>query len=109
MPRPTSVTVGSQTASAWIPVDYRQSGFNLGIQVDVSAGANLTWGVQMTADDIFNSSVTPTAITLASGTGLDTGTGDEYGALTTPCRAVRLNVSAWVGGSATMTVIQGNS
>lgn len=102
--RPTSVTVSATGNSAWIPVDYRQAPFNLGIMVDVSAGASLTWVVQMTMDDIFDSSITPTAV--AAPSPLETGTGDEVGNITVPCRAIRLNATV-TGGSATMTVIQG--
>jgi uncharacterized protein YgiM (DUF1202 family) len=103
--RPTSVTVGSQTSSAWIPVDYRQTNFNLGISV-VSSGTN-TWKVEVTMDDPYTT--TPTAITAPSP--LDTGSGgtNEIGNITIPCRAVRLTVSAWTSGAATMTVVQGGS
>jgi hypothetical protein len=102
--RPTSVTVSATGNSNWIPVNYRASEFNLGIQVDVSAGANLTWVVQMTSDNVFDSTVTPTAFTAPSP--LDTGTGDEVGSITIPCRAIRLNATV-TSGSATMTVTQG--
>lgn len=104
--RPTSVTVSATGASAWIPLDYRQAPFNVGIQIDVSAGASLTWVVETTMDNIFDSSITPLALTDLSGA-LSTGTTDESGGITTPCRAVRLNCTV-TGGSATMTVIQGN-
>ena len=104
--RPTSVTVSATGSSAWIPVDHTQRNFNVGIQVDVSAGATLTWVVQMTSDDIFDSSVTPTAFTAPSP--LDTGTGDEVGNITIPCRAIRLNATV-TSGSATMTLVQGRS
>ena len=106
--RPTSVTVSSATSSAWIPVNYRQNSFNLGIQVDVSAGATLTWVVETTSDNVFDSSVTPIAITALTATGLETGSADEVGNITYPVRAVRLRISAYTSGSATMTVIQGN-
>jgi hypothetical protein len=102
--RPTSVTVSATGSSAWIPVDYTQANFNVGISVDVSAGATLTWVVQLTSDDIFDASVTPTAFTAPAG--LDTGTADEIGNITIPCRAVRLNCTV-TSGSATMTVVQG--
>lgn len=104
--RPTSVTVSATGASAWIPVDYKQTPFSLGIQVDVSAGATLTWVVETTMDDIFNSTITPLALTDISGT-LSTGTTDESGSITVPCRAIRLNCTV-TSGNATMTVIQGN-
>lgn len=104
--RPTSVTVSSQTSSAWIPINYKQRNFNVGVQVDVSAGATLTWLVETTSDDIFDSAVTPTAITAPAP--LDTGTGDEIGNITIPVRAIRLRISAYTSGSAVMTIIQGN-
>lgn len=102
--RPTKVTVAATGSSAWIPVDRAQNNFILGIMVDVSAGANLTWVVQMTMDDVQDPSVTPTAVTAPAP--LDTGTADEVGNITIPCTAVRLNATV-TGGSATMTVVQG--
>lgn len=99
----TSATTGE---SAWIPLNYRQEGFNVGIQCDVTAGTP-TWIVQMTLDDIFDPSVTPTAIALPSGTGLETGTTDEVGVLTVPCRAIRLTHST-SSGTTVMTIVQGH-
>jgi len=104
--RPTSVTVvtsGSAGNSAWLPVDYTQTPFNLGIMVDVTAGTP-TWIVQITMDDPFDSTVTPTAV--AAPAPLETGTTDEVGNITIPCRAVRLYHSA-SSGTSVMTVIQG--
>ena len=105
--RPKSVTVSSQTASAAIPVDYTQQAFNLGVAV-VSTGT-LTWSVQVTLDNVLDPTVTPTWIAAPSSTGLEAGTGgtNEVSVITVPCRAVRLNVSAWTSGSATMTIVQG--
>lgn len=100
--RPTSVTVTNAATSAWIPVDYTQNNFNVGIHVDVTSGTP-TWVVQTTADDIFDPTVTPTAIAALSP--LDTGTTDEQGSITVPCRAVRLTQSGT--GVSKMTVIQG--
>jgi len=101
--RPQSVTVSSSTSSAWIPVDWRKEDFNLGIMVDVSAGASLTWSVEMTMDDIYDPTITPTAVVAPAP--LDTGTADEVGQITIPCRAVRLTL-VWVSGSAKMTIVQ---
>lgn len=105
--RPKSVTVSSQTASAAIPVDYTQANFNLGISV-ISTGTN-TWSVQMTMDNIFDPAVTPSWVPVPSASGLEAGSGgtNEVGSVTCPCRAVRLNVSAYTNGSVTMTVVQG--
>ena len=102
--RPTSVTNTATGVSAWIPVDYTQANFNLGITVDVSAGATLTWVVEVTSDDIYDSSVTPTAFTAPAP--LDTGTTDEVGNITIPIRAVRLNTTI-TSGTAKMTIVQG--
>lgn len=102
--RPTKVTVTNAATSAWIPVDYRQDGFNLGIMVDVTSGTP-TWAVQITMDDVFDSSVTPTAV--AAPAPLDTGTTDEVGSITIPCRAVRVTQTGT--GVTTTTIIQGKS
>jgi len=104
--RPTKVTLttaGSGAESAWIPLNWRQAGFEVGIQVDVTAESP-TWVLQITHDDVFDTSVTPTAITLAAP--FDTGTGDEHGVLTIPCTAIRLTHSA-SSGTSVMTVVQG--
>ena len=102
--RPTKVTVSSTGTSAWIPVDRAQANFNLGIMVDVSAGATLSWIVEITLDDVQDPTVTPTAVTAPAP--LEAGTGDEVGNITIPCTAVRLNATV-TSGSATMTVVQG--
>lgn len=106
--RPTSITVTTSAAtgqSAWIPVDYTQTPFNLGIMVDVTAGTP-SWVVQMTMDDPFDSTITPTAV--AAPSPLEAGTTDEVGNITIPCRAVRLYHASSTGTSV-MTVIQGRN
>ncbi len=101
--RPTSVTVTNAASSAWIPVNYRQNSFNVGIQVDVTSGTP-TWKIEVTLDNIFDPAVTPTAITAAAP--LDTGTTDEYSNITSPIRAVRLTQTGT--GVSVLTVVQGN-
>ena len=103
-PKKVTVTTAAETGqSAWIPVNYRQEDFNVGIMCDVTAGTP-TWNVQVTMDDVFDPSVTPVAI--AALAPLETGTADEIGSITTPCRAVRL-YHASSTGTTTMTIIQG--
>lgn len=99
--RPFSVTVSSLTTSATLPVDQYQEAFNIGLMVDVT-GTN-TSKVQYTLDDIQDPTVTPTWLDHATLTGL---TADAAGTLTIPCRAVRLNVTAFTNGTAKLTVIQ---
>lgn len=100
--RPTSVTVTNAATSTWIPVDYTKTAFNLGIMVDVTSGTP-TWVVQVTMDDPFDSTITPTAV--AAPAPLETGTTDEVGSITVPCRAVRITQTGT--GVSTMTVVQG--
>jgi len=100
--RPTSVTVTNAETSAWIPVDYTKTAFNLGVMVDVTSGTP-TWVVQITMDDVFDPTVTATAV--AAPAPLETGTTDEVGKIDVPCRAVRITQSGT--GVSKMTVIQG--
>jgi hypothetical protein len=101
--RPTSITVSSAASSAWIPVNYRQNSFLVGVGVVVPSGT-LTYKVQHTYDDIFDSSVTPVAFDHATITGKSANFEGSY---TSPVRAIRLTVTAYTDGSAVMTLLQG--
>lgn len=104
MPRPIAVTVTSATQSAWLPVDSRQTPFNVGMGVVLSGGAALTYTVEHTFDNIQDSSVSPTSF---SNAGLIGKTANDDGNYAFPVRAIRLNVTAYTGGNATLTIIQG--
>lgn len=99
--RPTSVSRTGTGASAWIPVDYAQSAFSLSVAVVVSG--TVTYDVEHTFDDIFDSSVTPTAFKQAA---LTAQTANKDGSYTSPIRAVRVNNTSG-SGTTTLTVIQG--
>lgn len=103
----STVTVSSATSSSWIPVDYTQSNFNLGIAV-ISSGT-LTWKVELTLDNPLDASVTPTAITVPDPLSSGIGGSNEVASITIPCRAIRLTVDTYTNGSATITVIQGRN
>lgn len=103
MPRPISVTVSSVTQSAWVPVDYKQTPFNVGLGIVISG--TLTYTVQHTFDNIQDSSVSPTAF---DNSGLIDRTANDDGNYAFPVRAIRLNVTARTSGGATLTVIQGS-
>lgn len=103
--RPTSVTVSSQAASAWIPLDYKQSPFNVSIAVEVTG--TLTYTVQHTFDNVL-AGETATAWDTTDAN-LVAETASQDGAITSPVTAVRLNVTAFTSGSATMKVLQGGS
>lgn len=102
--RPTKTTVTNTQTSAWIPVDYTQEGFNLGVMVAVASGTP-TWAVQVTMDNIFDTTVTPVAVAVPAP--LDTGTTSEIGTITIPCTAIRIAQTGT--GVSTMTIVQGRS
>jgi hypothetical protein len=104
--RPISVTVSSQTTSSVIPMDYAQNPFSAGLAVVVSAGGTLTYTVQHTFDNVFDSTVTPTWFDHEILVGQTTSQDGNYAF---NIRAIRLNVTAYTNGSATLTVIQGRS
>jgi len=104
--RPIRVTVGSQTVSSPIPMDTYQDPFNVSIGVALSAGASLTYTVQHTFDDVFAANFDPSTAVWYSNASLATKTTSSDGNYISPVTAVRLNVTVYSSGSATMTVIQ---
>ena len=104
--RPTSVSVSSQTESTVIPLDTYQDPFNVGIGVKLSVGASLTYTVQHTFDDVWSSSFNAATATWYPHASLATKNASADGNYAFPVTAIRLNVTAHTGGTATMTVIQ---
>lgn len=104
--RRISVAVDSQTASAPIPLDNRNDPFNVGIGVVLSAGANLTYTVQHTFDDVFSPTFNPATATWFPHASLATKTASSDGNYAFPVMAIRLNVSSWTSGTATMMIVQ---
>jgi len=101
---PQVISLSAAGSTAWIPVDYVQNPYNINIAIVVSNTPNLTCKVEYTLDDIFNPAITPTAFTHSTLTGL---TSNTTGNITSPVRAIRLTVTAWTSGTATMTALQG--
>lgn len=97
-----SVTVSSVAASAAIPLDRSANPFSVGLVIEVT-GTN-TSQVQMTLDDIFDPTVTPVWFTHATLTAI---TATTSGNIAFNCTAVRLNVTAFTSGSATLKILQG--
>jgi len=102
--RPQVVSVTSTTPSAWIPVDMYQTPFNIGFGVVLSNTPSLTYKIQHTFDDVFDSTVTPTAFDHATVTGKTASSDGNYSA---PIRAIRLNATVYASGTATLTILQG--
>ena len=100
--RPQVISKAASGTTAWIPLDYKQNPFNVGLGLVIS-GTNTT-DVEHTFDDIFDSSVTPTAFKHSTLVGKTANADGNYAF---PIRAVRLNVTAYTSGSATLTILQG--
>jgi len=99
--RPIVFTKSSTGTSAWIPLDYKQSPFNIGFGVVVSG--TITYDIEHTFDDIFDTAVTPTAFKHSS---LTAQTANKDGNYIVPIRAIRINNTAGTG-STTVTLLQG--
>lgn len=96
--RPQSTAVLASVTTEVIKVDWEQSRFNVGLQLE-QTGTN-TVATELTLDDPDDeANATWTAVP----TGLSAAGVLE---LTLPCRAVRLNMSAWTNGSARLTAVQ---
>jgi hypothetical protein len=102
--RPITDAVSSQAAGTTLPMDWRNADFKVALAVVLSGGANLTYSVEHTLDDIQDATVTPTWFT---NDGLSALTASADGNIAFPVTATRLNVTAFTGGTATLTVIQG--
>lgn len=104
--RPIQVTVSSLSTSSVIPMDTYQDPFSAGVAVSLSVGATLTYTVQHTFDDVFAPGFSPTTAKWFDHATLVNKTASSDGNYASPVTGIRLNVTAYTGGSATMTVIQ---
>jgi hypothetical protein len=85
-------------------MDYRQSPFNVGMGVKLSAGAVLTYTVEHTFDDIQDPTITPVPF---SNSGLTSLSANDDGNYAFPVKAIRLTVDSYTGGDATLLIVQG--
>ncbi len=104
--RPIRVTVGSATVSAPVPMDQYETPFNIGLGVALSAGANLTYKVQHTFDDVFSPTFNAATATWYDHATLTAKTASSDGNYAYPVVAIRLNVTPYTSGSAVLTVLQ---
>ena len=99
--RPQIFSQAGVGTSAWIPLDYKQSPFNVGF--GAVTNGTVTYDIEHTFDDVFDSSITPTAFKHATLVAQNTNKDGNY---IVPIRAIRVNVTAGTG-SATVTLLQG--
>lgn len=99
--RPQVISLTGTGRSAWIPLDYKQSPFNVGLGAVVNG--TVTYDIEHTFDDVFNSDVTPVAFKHST---LVTKSANADGNYAFPIRAVRINNTAGTG-TTTLTILQG--
>lgn len=102
--RPVSITVSSATTSGVIVPDYRAQNFQVTVSVIV-AGTN-TSKVQYTTDDVFATTFDPTTANWFDVATLNLLTASAIGYINFPVTGIRLNVTAYTNGSATIKVIE---
>ncbi len=101
-----SVTVGSATTSQAIPMNLKRYKQGVGLIVTLSSGANLTVAVQVTGDDVQKSTYVASTGNWNDHDTLKALTANANGNLSFPVTAVRLNVTPWVSGTVTLSVVQ---
>lgn len=102
--RPVRVQLRSVDVTAPIPLDHYRSPFS--VSINVMLLGNLTYSVEHTYDNVFSPGFDVASAQWLSPTALASKGASAEGSYTAPVVAVRLNVTAYVSGSATMTVIQ---
>jgi hypothetical protein len=102
MSRTTSVTVSSATTSAAIPVNFRANNFGIGFGVDIGGGT-LTYKVQHTFSDLQNGEGSAVWFDHSTVTGKTVNSDGNYAY---PVTAIRLNVTAYTSGSATLHIVE---
>lgn len=106
MARPVRVSVSGVGVSNPIPLNNYGDPFNVGFGVKLSVGATLTYTVEHTFDDVFASGFDPTSAVWYSNATVVAQTTNKDGNYAFPVTAIRLNVTAWTAGTATLTSIQ---
>lgn len=99
--RRITTTVSGVANSPVLPLDQRAQVFNVGIAIEVTG--TVTYTVQFTLDDIYNSAITPIWFSVSAG--MTSATASQAGALTIPASAMRLSITAGTG-SITMVLLQ---
>lgn len=99
--RPQVISITNTGTTAWIPLDYKQNPFNVGLGVVVNG--TVTYTIEHTFDDVLLPGVTPVAFPHST---LAAQTTNKDGNYAFPVRATRINNSAGTG-TTTLTILQG--
>jgi len=106
MARPVRVVVSGVSVSNPIPLNTYGDPFNVGFGVKLSSGASLTYTVEHTFDDVQDPAFSPATAVWYSNATVVSQTTNKDGNYAFPVTAIRLNVTAWTSGTATLTSIQ---
>ncbi len=106
--RPYRLIVSMPATTQWLPLDYLVPAMNAGIFLTTSGAVTGTASVEVTGDDVFDTTITPVAFA-ADTAGLANAAGAVKGVQTTPVRAARLNGSVSATGSWILTIVQEGS
>ena len=91
---------------AWIPLDHYMTPFEVRVVCAITAGANLTYGLDMTLSDVMaDGFMEDDAVIFDHGT-VNAETASVNGVIDKVVRAVRLAVTGFVGGTVTMQLAQ---
>lgn len=101
----TTAAISSATSSSPVVLDYRAENIAVTLAVTLSSGAVLTYSVQYTTDDVFSSSFNASTANWTDVSTMSGLTASSTASLVTPVTAVRLKVTAYTSGSATLKVI----
>lgn len=104
--RPIRKTLSSATSTLPLPLNIHADSFEISLGVVLSAGASLTYTVEYTLDDVFDNSFNAATANWTPVVGMGSQTTGTQGNIVFPVTAVRLRVSEFTSGSATLTVIQ---
>lgn len=99
-------SLGAAGVTDPIPMDTFRQPFNVGMAVVLAPGSTLTYTVEHTFDDVFAPTFNPATATWFPNTSLSAKTASLDGNYAFPVSAIRLNVTAFTSGTATLTVIQ---
>lgn len=92
------------TSSTWIPLDIHSTPFNVGFGVVKTGTGDVTFRVEHTFDNIFDSSVTPTAFIHDDVSAKSANIDGNYAFAVRAARITFVSASGTVG--ATFTVVQ---
>ncbi len=104
--RPVTLSISAAGATQPVPLDQYISPFNIGLAVDLSAGATLAYTVQHTFDDIYAANYNPATGNWFNHATMAAKTASSDGNYAFPVRATRLNVTAYTSGTATFKIVQ---